>query len=200
MKIDYDHDTHRYWIDGAPVPSITQSLRCLAYDEFDFVEEAKLRAKADQGTSLAKAIEDFCRHDVDLDRYDPDVLDDFDAFVEWHRSSKAKIIHCETIVGSKRWGFAGRLDMVAELPGVSGLCMIDNKRTYNPPATGGPQTAAQEIAFRETFGYGGEMHRYLLHFKDGVSTLIPQRERSDEKTFLAALTVTKQRIRYGHRY
>ena len=198
-RIRYEDSTHTYWIDGVRVPSITQALKVATYDDFDHVRPDVLARKAEQGTALAKMIEEYAdgTFDETLERYDLDLLPDFDAFVEWHEKERGEIICCETIVASARYGYAGRLDLVYRLRD-HGPSMIDTKRTYSPPASGGPQTAAQVQAFFETSGacYPA-MPRYLLHIKDGRCTLVPQRNQDDLKVFLAALTVTKWRMKHG---
>lgn len=204
-RIRYEDSTHTYWIDGVRVPSITQALKAATYDDFDHVDPRTLKRKADQGTGLAKMIEEYADGSFDetLERYDIDLLPDFDAFVEWHENIRGNILYSETIVASARYGYAGRLDLVYEVPG-EGAVMIDTKRTYSPPASGGPQTAAQAAAFHETMGAPGklamfsqQMPRYLLHIKEGRCTLVPQRNKDDLKVFLAALTVTHWRMKHG---
>lgn len=204
-RIRYEDGTHTYWIDGVRVPSITQALKAATYDDFDMVRPEVLARKAEQGTALAKMIEEYAdgTFDETLSRYDIDLLPDFDAFVEWHEKERGEIICCETIVASARYGYAGRLDLVYRLRD-HGPAMIDTKRTWAPPASGGPQTAAQVLAFEETLGafdmapYAAtKMPRYLLHIKNGRCTLVPQRNKDDLKVFLAALTVTKWRMQNG---
>ena len=199
-RIRYEDSTHTYWIDGVRVPSITQVLKAATYDDFDHVDPQTLKRKADQGTALAKMIEEYADGSFDetLERYDIDLLPDFDAFVSWHENIRGNILHSESIVASARYGYAGRLDLVYEIPG-EGAAMIDTKRTYSPPASGGPQTAAQVLAFCETHGLDALLHmpRYLLHIKEGRCTLVPQRNKDDLKVFLAALTVTHWRMKNG---
>lgn len=201
-RIAYDDSTHTYWIDGVRVPSITQALKVATYDDFDRVDPQTLKRKADQGTALAKMIEEYAdgTFDETLERYDLDLLPDFDAFVEWHEKERGRILQCETIAASARYGYAGRLDLVYVFGGDSGFSIIDTKRTWSPPASGGPQTAAQAMAFVETGGLPVDpknVPRYLLHIKDGGCTLVPKRDKDDFKVFLAALTVTKWRMKNG---
>lgn len=199
-RIRYEDSTHTYWIDGVRVPSITQALKAATYDDFDRVRPDVLARKAEQGTALAKMIEEYAdgTFDESLERYDIDLLPDFDAFVEWHEQSRGQILKSEAIVASARYGYAGRLDLVYDLGGC-GPSMIDIKRTHSPPASGGPQTAAQSLAFAESSGEEKmrDMQRFLLHIKDGRCTLVPQRNKDDLKVFLAALTVTKWRMQNG---
>lgn len=190
-SIRFEESTHTYWMDGVRVPSITQVLKCATYDEFDHVHPDVLAKKAREGQELARMIEDYVKGRFDVMAYDPVLLGDFDAFEIWHRKTGGQIIESEKIVASVRWQYAGRLDLVYDMPGV-GLSMIDIKRTYAVPASGGPQTAAQALA------YGDEnMPRYLLHIKDERCTLVPQPDKADLKVFLAALTVTRWRIKHG---
>lgn len=190
-SIRFEESTHTYWLDGVRVPSITQVLKCATYDEFDHVHPDVLAKKAREGQELARMIEDYAKGRFDVMAYDPVLLGDFDAFEIWHRKTGGQIIESEKIVASVRWQYAGRLDLVYDMPGV-GPSMIDIKRTYAVPASGGPQTAAQALA------YGDEsMPRYLLHIKDERCTLVPQPDKADLKVFLAALTVTKWRMKHG---
>lgn len=196
--IRFEESTHTYHLDGVRVPSITQVLKCATYDDFDHVHPDVLAKKAREGTELARMIEDWVKGRFDVMSYDPVLLGDFDAFEIWHRKTGGMVLHSETIVASKRWQYAGRLDLVYQFPtGV--VAMIDIKRTYSPPVSGGPQTAAQALAFSEMSGDEDmkNMPRYLLHIKDEVCTLVPQRDRNDIKVFLAALNVTKWRMNHG---
>lgn len=197
-RIRYEDRTHTYWIDGVRVPSITQALKCATYDEFDHVDAEVLRRKAEQGTGLAKMIEDHEAGTFDIEAYDPMLLPDYDAFVEWKWRSKVEILSCEKIVASKLFGYAGRLDLFVRFPDGQ-KAMIDTKRTAAPPASGGPQTAAQWEAYKETMGLPKEQkaERYLLHIKDGRARLVHQKDPEDLKVFLASLTVTRWREKHG---
>ena len=197
-RIRYEDSTHTYWIDGVRVPSITQALKCATYDEFDHVDPAVLRKKAAEGTGLAAMIEAHENGTFDIEQCDPNLLPDFDAFVEWKRVSGATVLCCEKIVASKRWGYAGRLDLFVSLPKI-GDAMIDTKRTASPPKSGGPQTAAQWEAYKETMGLPQDKkaERYLLHIKDGRARLVHQKDPDDLKVFLASLTVTRWREKNG---
>lgn len=197
-QIRFEESTHTYWLDGVRVPSITQALKCATYDDFDHVHPDVLAKKAREGTELAAMIEDYVKGRFDVMKYDPVLLGDFDAFEIWHRKTGGKILHSEMIVASRRWQYAGRLDLVYMFPS-GDLSMIDIKRTYSPPASGGPQTAAQALAFSEMQDNKNlaNMPRYLLHIRDEVCTLVPQKNKDDIKVFLAALNVTKWRMKHG---
>lgn len=197
-SIRFEESTHTYWLDGVRVPSITQVLKCATYDEFDHVHPDVLAKKAREGQELARMIEDYVKGRFDVMSYDPVLLGDFDAFEIWHRKTGGKVLHSEMVVASKRWQYAGRLDLVYRFPSGQ-VAMIDIKRTYRPPPSGGPQTAAQALAFSEMLGDESlkSMPRYLLHIRDEACTLVPQKDDSDLRVFLAALTVTKWRMKHG---
>lgn len=200
-RIRFEDHGHRYYLDGRRVPSITQSLKPATFDEFDHVKESVLERKRAKGIDFHTMVEDLANDRVNLEAYDFDLLPDFDALQEWLAKSGGTIVAAEKIVASYRWRFAGRLDLVLHLPWL-GETMVDIKRTYAVPASVGPQTAGQVLAWKETMtdepirGFYG-MPRACLHVKDGSCRLVHCESKTDYATFLAALTVTHWRESHG---
>ena len=83
-----------------------------------------------------------------------------------------------------------------------GETMVDIKRTYAVPASVGPQTAGQVLAWKETMTDEPvrsvhDMPRACLHVKEGSCRLVHCESKADYATFLAALTVTHWRESHG---
>lgn len=200
-RIRFEEAGHRYYLDGRRVPSITQALKPATFDDFDHVNESVLERKREQGVGFHAIVEDVHAGTVDITKYGPELLADLDAFTEWLETSGATIEHSEKIVASLKYRYCGRLDLVLDLP-QHGLSMVDIKRTYSIPASVGPQTAGQALAFWETEhsveeAFAHRMPRACLHIKDGRCTLHMLEDRRDFQTFLAALTVTHWRESHG---
>lgn len=202
--IRYEDSTHTYWLDGVRVPSITQSMIPATFDQFDFVSPEVLAKKAREGTMVhhmvdihessgMDAVLNFCDSDPDA----VDLLPDLDAYLAFKKDTGFKPALIEEIVASRKYGFAGRLDLEGKMTAHPGphRDLIDIKRTATPPRSAGIQTAGQEIALRETFDIPDSVQfkRWVLHLRNGKYKLVPHTDRGDRAVFLSALNVTKWR-------
>jgi hypothetical protein len=104
----------------------------------------------------------------------------------------------EARVHSRRYGFAGTLDLFGVMN--DSPTLIDAKRTAQVPRSAGPQTAAYQIALRESrpeaiadaieLGVVGmNIMRFALHLTPGRWQLVPFRNPNDQRVFLSALTI-----------
>ena len=204
-RLTFSEEGHVYRLDGVVVPSITQCLECVQWDQFDFVDRKLLALRAAEGSMLHRMIEfyeatgeftasDCARTDAEWEMM-CDLLDDLDAYLEFKRSTGFIVETTEQMVASARYGFAGRLDLTGRFPDDDDLHIIDTKRTAAIPKSVGLQTAAQELAYRETFDIPDSVHieRHALHLRLGKYKLARQIGRRDRATFLACLTATHWR-------
>ena len=80
----------------------------------------------DFGNRVHKAIEQFnlCTFD---DSDDPEIWPWLETYVRWTHRRLVRVISVEKTVASKRWGFGGTIDLVAEVRGIRGPVIIDYK-------------------------------------------------------------------------
>lgn len=65
--LEFDNDTHTYLFEGIIVPSITQVMRLKFRDMYASVRPEVLKASADHGTAVHKAIENWCKSQIPSD-------------------------------------------------------------------------------------------------------------------------------------
>jgi hypothetical protein len=186
--LNFDEAKHEYTFNGRVVPSVTQILKPLSEHEYKFVSSDLMTEKAALGTAVHKMIElDICGS-LDVDSLHELVAPYYPMWKAFLAQSGVFIKASEQRLYSEKYGFAGTLDLFAELNGH--LCVIDAKRTAAVPKTAGPQTAAYELAAREYYDIPLQrIDRYALHFTDKKWQLVPFKDVADKRVFLASLTL-----------
>ena len=187
--LNFDESSHVYTFNDRVVPSVTQILKPLSEHEYQFVSRELMAEKAALGTAVHKMIELDIAGTLDADSLHEQVAHYLPMWKAFLAQSDIKILWSEQRIYSEKYGYAGTLDLFAELKGV--LCVIDAKRTAAVPKTAGPQTAGYEIAAREFLNIdpNQRIDRYALHFTDKKWQLVPFKNPSDKRVFLAALTI-----------
>lgn len=59
--LEYDDASHTYLVDGIIVRSVTQLLQMKFGGKYDGIDAGVLKAAADRGTAIHKAIEEYCK-------------------------------------------------------------------------------------------------------------------------------------------
>lgn len=123
-ELEYIHEEHLYIVDGIIVPSVTQILQTKFGNKYKHVSKRVLKQAADKGTAVHNAIERFERYGEES------------KYIELHnykflrKQYGFKCVDNEVAIllfdGDKPVA-AGRLDMVLEMDGKTGLA--DIKRT-----------------------------------------------------------------------
>jgi hypothetical protein len=149
MEIVFDAGPHTYHVDGKRLPSVTEVLRPivdLSGIPVQILENARWRG------TLAHTVCDLDNRDAlgDVEDLDPAALEFLGAWRQWKERTGAVVIHSEFPVASKEYGYAGTIDVVADIR--SKLTLVDLKATALIPSSVGPQTAAYARAFQETTG------------------------------------------------
>lgn len=179
--LTFDADTHTYRWKGAQVPSVTQVLG--PYTDLSRIPRAILDHKRALGQAVHRAIELYLADDLDESSLDPQVADYFAGFLAFEAHSGFRMQMSEQRVYSLKYGYAGTLDLLGELP--TGPALIDTKCTTTIYPTAGPQTAAYAEAVGER-----RIHRYILQLAPGGKyDLVPCRDPGDWSVFQAALTL-----------
>src|SRR5690348_3630869 len=196
--LTYRDDIHEYRYRDAVVPSVTQVLAPLSAIEYRGVDAAVLERAATLGKAVHKLIELDLRNDLDVDSLGDELQPYYTAWRSFLAASGFVCKLSECRVFSKRYHYAGTLDLFGTLNAEAAL--IDAKRTAAVPRIAGPQTAAYECALRESHpdvvsqcasGPGeGRIDRYALHFtSDAKWRLVPFREKRDLRVFLSCQTI-----------
>lgn len=145
LTVEYRDASHRYWLhhDGERIPasSVTTILRVLDKPQLNTwrvnqalagvdPDEAAKEA-ADRGTAVHKVLEHWGRDQTvpSLTDFSEDVQGYVQGLCRWLLTEGPRPSSVERFVGSLEHGYAGRLDMRAELHGRD--CLVDLKTNRN---------------------------------------------------------------------
>lgn len=180
--LTFDAPTHTYRYNGALVPSVTQILAPLT--DLSMIPPAVLERKRNIGTWVHEAIELDLADNLDEDSIEDDWRGYFNGWRKFQAESGFVMLDNEAKVYSKKYGFAGTLDLYGSLP-LADRALIDTKCVATLYPSVGPQTAA----YAEAHGVP-KAKRFALQLKpDGKYELHPCTGRNDLNVFLAALTL-----------
>ena len=182
----FDQATHRYTDDaGRVLPSVTTVINdlipCHKADQYYL----------DRGTAIHDAAAFIMTgHEFDAD---PAIEGHITAIRKWKRDIKPQVVLVETMVGSDKYRYAGRLDLVAVISGK--LTVIDWKSSLS---AGVPyQVAAYAMALEEVnpacpanHGAGVELHADGTYKMTEMWNLKPYKR--DFLNLLAAYNIRKQ--------
>ncbi len=115
------------------------------------------------------------------------------AFLNWFVSNHVKFVHAENVIYSKRHGYAGKFDSIAEVNGKKVL--IDYKTSKGIYSEMQYQVAAYRMAYEEE--YGKLDGAIILHFDKETGNCTPKEISEDNypkdaSAFLACLQLKKR--------
>ena len=160
MRIELDQAQHVYRLDGAVVPNVTRILGDLY--SWDSIPPDALERKRQIGSAVHRAIELDLADDLDPASLDTQVEGYFEA---WRRFRREKRLHCylsECWVASKKFRYAGTLDLAGKMDGVEVL--IDIKCTAQAHPASALRTAAYLHAATE-MGFKRRARRFALYLQ-----------------------------------
>lgn len=183
-ELHFDEAAHRYTLDGRELVSVTQVLSDAGFiDGRWFNDEAAWR-----GTYVHAAVQMHHAGELDESALEPATRPFFDAYLRFRAESGFTVLASEERVFDPALGYAGTLDLRGQFPpwGESRTDVVDIKTGAIPPWVG-YQTAAYARLVP-----GLRRRRWALHLRDdGTYRLEPLTKVTDERVFLAALTVAQ---------
>ncbi len=196
-------DTSRYQLDGQRVLSVTEALDIAGLVDFSGVPLSLLEEAAERGKRVHAAIATMIDAEVRGDEAwcPDDEVGYINAFLRFRTDTGFEVIENEYPVLSKRYRYAGTLDLFGIIE--TSLCLLDLKTGVIPEWTG-LQTAGYEMALRETkMGHwkldpNDPIQRYGLQLKpDGTYKLKRFETFSDRADFLASVRVAQYKLKTG---
>lgn len=178
--------SHTYTLDGRRVPSVTQVLKPLHC--LDHIPPAVLERKARLGTAVHRACELHLLGTLDESTVSPEVAPYFMQFLRFLDESGFEPALTERQVVSRRYGYAGTLDLWGYLNGRTAL--PDIKTTFAVAPICGLQTAAYAYALEEETGLETE-DRFVLRLTPETYRLELMSDPQDLNVFLSQLNVFK---------
>lgn len=195
--LTFDPDSHTYKFDGRVVPSATQALgEWVPVPPFYMntltgarVTQEMFDLGADHGTAVHIACSilmggsDLVWEDLALELINP-----IEQFQKWMDEWRPEPISMEESLYSKKYGYAGTPDLVANIPyRTTGLVAVVDYKT-GAYSMAGPQVAAYEQLYRETSKYRKVIKRYVLQLpKTGPYQFKPLTDKRDWDFFRSRL-------------
>jgi hypothetical protein len=186
----FNQDDHTYTWGGKSVPGVTTLMQPFIGAEFKFVDPEVLRAAADLGTRAHAMIADDIKQPgtVGYETVDFDLVEYLEGWWDFRSKSGFKPILSERRVYSKKYGYAGTLDLFGELN--DRLILPDIKRVTAIARSTGPQTAAYKQALIEEFPEYEKCDRAALQLLPGAKwKLHPLNDKDDLKVFLSCINI-----------
>lgn len=172
---------HKYTLDGRPVPGVTSILKSAGLVDLEWATQWHL----DKGQAIHKAMELYVLGRLDWTTVDDRIIGFIRAGVKFLKDAGCDFSTAEpeVMVASRRYGYAGKLDLVATLFGQRRLA------DWKSGAMGAvrQQTAGYEMAYREERG-GPILPRIALKLNaDGTYKMKELADFSDYLDWLECL-------------
>jgi hypothetical protein len=194
VKIEFDHATHTYRVDGRVVPSVTQIIAAagLVKGSEWFTEESRWR-----GSNVHLACQYLDEGCLDRSALAPEYVPYVEAYERFKAETGFEPDLIEYSVCDMHGRFAGKLDRTGRIAALDGPVLIDIK-------TGAVQrtTELQTAAYAHCLS-GGVMHRWAVRLCPENSppyriTVYPKWVfAADYQRFIAALTVYETQKEFG---
>jgi len=150
MNIDFNPETHEYFIDGVKVWSVTQILDANGISDFSFVKPEILEAARDLGNNVHSTVKLFSNNDLDEDSLDPVLALYLEQWKRFLKETKFEVIDTEQIVSHIKFLYCGRYDVRGIFK--DKLTLLDIKTGSHTKETvkyTGVQTAGYAMAYNE---------------------------------------------------
>ena len=181
-------DQHIYRADGVVVPGVTECLSLFA--DYARVPRGVLEAARIRGRAVHKAIELYEAEQLDPDSVDDAVMPYLEGWIRFSSDRPLKIMASECVVYSKKYRYAGRLDLVVAFATDPDIwCVLDAKCVYDMAPETALQTAGYGQAYQETFDQAVRQRGGLQLKPDGTYRYYPYQDRTDLNIFLNALAI-----------
>ena len=165
--LEYIDDIHQYLVDGITVPSITQMLKVRFKNKYAGVDGSILKRASERGTEVHRAIEEYCKTGKESDL--PEVRN----FKFLQKQYKFTVIDNEVPVilfmDDEPIG-AGRLDMVIQMDGMTGLADIKRTSALDKEYLA-YQLNLYRIAYKQSYGIETEFLRGL-HLREDTRKFV----------------------------
>jgi len=189
--LTFDVGTHTYYLHGQRIPGVTSILGELIRVEWgntdvyvstitrQIIPAEVIHCAGDMGRAIHRCMDLILRHGVDAVYYPPEIDPAVKALVQWQKDWQPEIIAVEHPICSKRYFYAGTLDIHCYIPKLKSLSTTDVKSGVG--ALCGPQLSAYNQGLRENTGERKKIMRHKLqlpkkegetykfiHYKDDV--------------------------------
>lgn len=190
MGLVFDPKKHEYRYDGHVIPGVTSVLAPL--QDLSAIPREVLDRKASLGTAVHRACELHNLGTLVEASVHPKVAPYLKQYREFLENSEFEVWLTEQKVFSRRYRYAGTLDLYGMLNGAA--CLIDIKTACQLAPIYGPQLAAYAAALKEEQNLESEK-RFVLRLSPERYWLEPMTAHDDLQTFYAALHLFTWRMK-----
>ena len=180
----FSEANHSYHLNGVRVPCVTDIIGMLS--DFSFVPEDVLDRASKFGSAVHKAVELYENDDLDMGTLHPAIIPYLNSWKKFKAETGFLVTHTEELVYSKKYGYAGTLDIAGQLQGISGILDVKTVATLHPVTA--LQTAGYGQAFTEQSGILIRK-RWALQLKENNYRLIEYEWPSDLDVFISCLNL-----------
>ena len=163
-QLDFDEETHTYYVDGEKVESVTQILKRLFPNKYSDINPEVLKRAAERGTQVHRAIEAYCKGFDD----GSSEVKDF-KFLQKHYGFVPIENELPIILDFGNKTYAGRIDLIMKM---NGIVLADIKTTSTLDKNYlGYQLNLYKIGIEQSYDYKIDT-LYGIHIKDGKRKLV----------------------------
>lgn len=193
--ITFDSTTHTYTLNGEVVPSVTQMLDVLTYEDYGKIDKAVLEYASRRGTDVHEATMEYDL--TDSTEVDAEIEPYVRAYAQFVADYKPNYFGIEEVVSNEQYRYAGTVDRYGVMDGVQFVLDIKtvaspNRMTYIKTAL---QTYLYEIAIGGDFGFVGSNLYVLFLRKDGTYRLVDLKKwwgkHMPDELYKSALNIIK---------
>ena len=193
--LTFNEEKHFYSLNNIPMAGVSSILkRAGICSDFSAVPPEVLQRAAEFGKVVHAVCEFHGKKTLDIATIAPPVMPYYEAYLSFLRDYDVEIVEVEQPVFSKRFWYAGRLDLLAKIHGKLTIC--DLKSTANMAVTERIKLAGYKIAREEMFFDKIPGRWGVLLQKDSKYQVFPYNDESDLDVFIAACQVSKWKKKY----
>lgn len=185
--LEFDEETHTYWVNGTKCPSVTQILKFAFPKKYEGIDEAVLKQAAERGTYVHECIEMYEQYG-----FDSSEVQEFRDYLFLKEKFKFKVTGNELpiIIRYKNLTICGRMDLTLEEGEQQGLGDIKSTATFDKTYLA-YQLNLYRLGAMQTYGMHVEFLRGL-HLRKGARkyATIPINEQAVNELLESYISVT----------
>ena len=117
MQTHYNHESHKYYVNGEEKPSVTEIENPISFERLDALQKALLERARKRGERCHELAEEFwLTGELDAEEIESDYFPYMQQFMLWAKTYRPKVLYTEKQLFGEE--FCGTADLI---------CVIDNK-------------------------------------------------------------------------
>ena len=161
--LEFNEETHTYWVNGEQCPSVTQILKFKFPRKYEGIDEEVLKKAAERGTFVHESIEMYEKYGIEAPE-----LQEFRDYIFLKNAFKFEVTGNELpiIIRYKDLTICGRLDLALKEKDQKGLGDIKSTATFDKEYLA-YQLNLYRMGYQQTYGINAEFLRGI-HLRKGT--------------------------------